>query len=160
MSFSIKNEDKLPTKLPLYFNNSYWWLQKRSKKNAFAVYQFLVKEYFEAILNNKKPQGYSPSRIAEATKIDKHQVTYSLWIFAMLKIQPYRFETDVTPGGKPRHKVFLVNLLEKERKELDKLLKEKKNKPGLKNKKIAHLSEPQKVSASAHVCRDEKKGRK
>jgi len=128
MSFSIKNKDKLPNKLPLYFNNSNWWLQKRSKENAFAVYHFLVEKYIEAILCNKKPTGYSPSRIAEATKIDKHQVTYALWIFAMLDIQPYRFETDITPGGKPRHKVFLMNLMKKERKKLDKLLEEQKNK--------------------------------
>lgn len=160
MSFSIKNEEKLPNKASFYFNESNWWVQDKSKKNALAVYDFLKEKYFEARLNNKKPQGFSPNRISKAIKLDPHQVTYALWLFGMLKTQPYKFETDITPGGKPRNNVYLVNLFGKDKKNLQKLLEDQKNKPSLKNKKIAHLSEPKKVSASAHVCRDEKKGKK
>lgn len=139
MSFSIKNKEKLPNKVPFYFNESNWWMQDKSKKNAFAVYDFLKEKYFEAKLNNKKPQGFSPNRISKATKIDPHQVTYALWFFAMLKTQPYKFETDITPGGKPRNNVYLVNLFSEDKKKLQKILEDQKNTPDIKNKKSAHL---------------------
>lgn len=139
MSFSIKNKEKLPNKVPFSFNESSWWVQPKSMKNAYAVYDFLKDKYFEAILNNKKPQGFSPNRISKAIKIDPHQVTYALWVFGMYKINPYRFEPDITPGGKPRNNVYLVNMFAEDKKKLQKMLEERKNTPGIQNKKSVHL---------------------
>ena len=121
--FSIKNKNNLPMKLNLQDKeSSSWWLQKRSKQNAMRVYDFLFERYLDSVSRNQEPKSYSLTRIAEATKLNPHQITYVVLLLTMMQDQKFKIKTDITSGGKPRHNVYLVGFFAKDKAKVEDLL--------------------------------------